>query len=575
MGGFGSPVSYLAGDGTVSVAVGDFNGDGRQDVAAANFLSHEVSILSGDGTGALLPAVNFVVGFEPTSLVVGDFDSDGKPDLAVVHAHPQGDVWVLLNTTEFRRADLTVTVDDGTAVAIPGSPLAYTITVTNLGPDAVTSLRLVDSVPEALLGAVFTPGTGSYNAATGLWTGLNLAAGQSVILTLSGVVDPMATGTLVDTATVSTVVGVLDPNPANDSATDIDTVAPAANLALTMTDSPDPVPTGGTLTYTLTVSNLGPLQATGLMLVDPLPAAVTFVSASPGPPVCTVAGSTVTCALGMLASGASEVVTIQVTANHYTAAVNTASVSANEVDPVAGNNIATEHTFILFGSEGELTHGYLRWTDLAALPGPVEKEGLFRFLRDSRSSYEVVVDAASGDISAGTGVHLQRVGADLVTVLQDSVAVGVGFARSLRVENASAQAVDDEAVRVQSAGCTTDCGPDDVYRIRAYETTYSIPRFNNTGGQITMLLVQNHGDEPVAGTLRFWSPAGALLASRGLALGPRGTLVLDTTTVAGVSGASGSITVSNDGSYGVLTGKAVALEPGTGFTFDTPMATRP
>jgi uncharacterized repeat protein (TIGR01451 family) len=367
---------------------------------------------------------------------------------------------------------------------------------------------------------------------------------------------------------------VLDPNPANDSATDTDTVAPAANLALTMTDSPDPVPTGATLTYTLSISNLGPLQATGLTLVDPLPAAVSFVSASPGPPACTLSGATVTCALADLDAGASDVVTIQVTANHYTMATNTASVSANEVDPVAGNNVATEHTLILFGGQGELAHGSLRWEDLAALPGPVEKEGLFRLFREPRSSYEVVVDAASGDISGGTGVLLQRVGPNLVTVLQDSLAVGVGFSRSLRSENASAQAIDDEAIRVRSAGCTTDCGPDDVYRIRAYETTYTIPRFNNTGGQVTMLAIQNHGDEPVAGDIWFWSPAGALLTSRILVLGPGGSLVLDTTTVPGLSGASGSITVSNDGSYGILTGKAVALETGTGFAFDTAMGPR-
>jgi uncharacterized repeat protein (TIGR01451 family) len=574
-GGFARPSSYPAGDGTVAVAVGDFNGDGRQDVAAANFDSHELSIFAGDGTGGLLPAINFTVGFAPSSLVVRDFDGDGKPDLAVFHAHTAGDVWILLNTTEFRRADLTVALDDGTAVAVPGSPLTYLITVTNLGPDAVTSLKLVDPVPPALLNAVFTPSAGSYNPATSLWAGLNLSAGQSVTLTLSGVVDPMATGTVVDTATVSTVVGVLDPVPANNAATDVDTVAPAANVALTMTDLPDPVPTGGTLTYTLTVSNLGPLQATGLTLVDSLPAAVSFVSASPGPPVCNLSGATVTCALPDLGVGASQVVTIQVTANHYTMAINTASVSANEVDPATGNNAATEHTFILFGGEGELTHGSLRWTDLAALPGPVEKEGLFRLFREPRSSYEVVVDAASGDISGASGVLLQRVGADLVTVLQDSLAVGVGFSRSLRMENASAQAVDEEAIRVRSAGCTTDCGPDDVYRIRAYETTYSIPRFNNAGGQITMLVIQNHGDEPVAGNIWFWSQTGALLASRVLVLGPRGTLVLNTTTIPGLSGVGGSITASNDGSYGVLTGKAVALEPGTGFAFDTPMATRP
>jgi uncharacterized repeat protein (TIGR01451 family) len=560
---------------TISVAVGDFNGDGRQDVAAANFSSRDVSILSGDANGGFLPAVNFSVGFEPSSLVVGEFDADGKPDLAVVHSHNLGDVWVLLNTTEFRRADLAVAKDDGTAVAVPGSPLSYTITVTNLGPDAVSSLLLADSIPPALLGFVFAPSAGSYDPATGLWTGLSLAAGQSATLTLSGVVDPMATGTLVNTAAVATMVGVLDPNPANNSATDTDAVAPAANLALTMTDSPDPVPTGGSLTYTLTVSNLGPVQATGVTLVDPLPAAVNFVSVSPGPPPCTASAGTVTCALGSLAPGASDVVTIQVTANHYTMATNTASVAANEVDPAASNNVATEQTLILIGGEGELTHGALLWTDLAALPGPAAKEGLFRLARQPRSSYEVVVDSASGDVSGVTGVWLQRVGADLVSVLQESVAVGVGFARSLRFENASAATIQDEAIRVRSAGCATDCGPDDVYRIRAYETTYSIPRFNNTGGQRTVLVLHNNGHEPVAGNIWFWDHAGALLANRMLVLGPRGTLVLDTATLPGVAGAAGSITVSNDGPYGILAGKAVALEPGTGFSFDTPMAPRP
>lgn len=570
-GGFGPPHSYPAGDGTASVAVGDLNGDGRQDVAAGNFLSEEVSVLSGDGTGALLPPVNVSVGFFPSSLVAGDFNADGKQDVAVVHAHSRGDVWILLNTTVFQKADLAVAKDDGTTMAIPGSPLSYTITVTNLGPDPVTALQLKDPVPPALLGPVFTPSVGSYNPGSGSWTGLTLPGGHSVTLTLSGTVDPLATGTLVNTATVATVVGVLDPNPGNDSATDTDTVAPAANLALAMTDAPDPVPAGGALTYTLTVSNVGPLVATGVTLVDPLPAAVSFVSASAG---CTASGATVTCALGSLDPGASQVVKIQARANRYTMAKNTASVAANEVDPVAGNNVAMESTLILFGGAGELTHGSLRWEDLAALPGPAAREGLFRLVREPRSSYEVVVDAASGDVSGASGVLLQRVDADLATVLQDSVPAGVGFGRSLRVENASDQPIDQEAVRVASAGCTTDCGPDDVYRIRAYETTYTIPRFNNAGGRLTVLVLHNRGSEAVSGNLWFWSPAGALLANRSFMLAPHGGLVLDTTAVPGVSGASGSITVSNDGAYGIVEGKAVGLEPATGFSFDMPMVAR-
>jgi len=573
-GGFGPPASHPAGDGSVSAEVGDFNGDGRQDVVVANAFSHELSILSGDGAGGFLPAVNLSVGFAPASVAVGDFDGDGKDDIAVAHNHPVGDVWVLLNTTVFQKADLAVAQDDGTTVAVPGSPLTYTITVTNHGPDAVSALQLKDTVPAALLAPVFTPVVGSYNPDSGAWTGLSLPAGHSVTLMLSGTVDPMAMGMLVNTATVATMVGVLDPNAGNDSATDTDTLAPAANLALAMTDSPDPVAAGGALTYILTATNLGTAQATGVTLTDDLDPAVDFVSVSPGPPACTVSAGTVTCALGTLDMGASTTVTIHATANRYTMATNTATVMANEGDPVAGNNIATASTLILFGSTGELTHGSLLWEDLAASPGPLAREGFFRLVREPRSSYEVIVDAASGDISGASGVLLQRVGADLATVLQDSEAVGVGFGRSLRVENASDQTIEDEAVRVGSAGCTVECGPDDVYRIRAYETTYTIPRFNNAGGQVTVLVLHNRGSDTVSGTLWFWSPVGALLASRGFTLAPHGSLVLDTTTVAGASGAAGSITVSNDGTYGIVEGKAVAFEPATGFTSDTPIEAR-
>ena len=53
------------------------------------------------------------------------------------------------------------------------------------------------------------------------------------------------------------------------------------------------------------------------------------------------------------------------------------------------------------------------------------------------------------------------------------------------------------------------------------------------------------------------------------------TLVLNTATVAGASGEGGTITISHDGRYGDLTGKTVALEPSTGFSFDSPMIARP
>ena len=69
----------------------------------------------------------------------------------------------------------------------------------------------------------FTPSTGAYNSGTGEWTGLNLAATQSVVLTLAGTIDPFARGNLVNPVTVSPPAGFTDPNGTNDSASDTDT----------------------------------------------------------------------------------------------------------------------------------------------------------------------------------------------------------------------------------------------------------------------------------------------------------------------------------------------------------------
>jgi len=133
--------------------------------------------------------------------------------------------------------------------------------------------------------------------------------------------------------------------------------------------------------------------------------------------------------------------------------------------------------------------------------------------------------------------------------------------------------VNDEYVHLTSASCTTTCGPDDVYRLRSYETTYAIPRFNNVTTQITALLVQNPSSYTITGTVYFWGGPGNLLASVPLNLLPKQTFVLNTSTV--VPGLGGSITVANDGRYGDLSGKCVALEPATGFSFDSPMISRP
>ncbi len=116
-----------------------------------------------------------------------------------------GDVAAGAQTFDFPlsgTADLSIAKTDSQISAVPGASITYTITVTNNGPDTVTSLTVNDPVPGAISSPSFTPSTGVYDGITGLWTGLNLTSTQSVQLTFAGTIDPFARGGLLNTATV-------------------------------------------------------------------------------------------------------------------------------------------------------------------------------------------------------------------------------------------------------------------------------------------------------------------------------------------------------------------------------------
>ena len=121
---------------------------------------------------------------------------------------------------------------------------------------------------------------------------------------------------------------------------------PAADLAVTQTDSPDPVGKGGALTYTIVGTNQGPATAPAVQLTDVLSTSVRFASVTSTVGSCSQLDSTVTCALGDLASGGSATVTITVTARRTGTATNTAQVSSPSPDPNPANNTATEQTVI-------------------------------------------------------------------------------------------------------------------------------------------------------------------------------------------------------------------------------------
>jgi hypothetical protein len=228
------------------------------------------------------------------------------------------------------------------------------------------------------------------------------------------------------------------------------------------------------------------------------------------------------------------------------------------------SNDAGGRTSGVVTASAELVNGFQLQTDLAG--GAVD---VYDISQKPDSSYEVVVDATSGDIDP---LLLQRFSSGN-TVVQSGLPVStIARSQSLRWANLTTNTINNETVRVQSGGCTTNCGTDDVYRIRAYETTYSVPRFNNSATQVTVLLLQNPTDYVITGTVFFWDAAGAPVSTSAFSLTPKAVLVLNTSTI--VPGASGALTIAHDGRYGDLSGKTVALEPATGFSFDTPALPR-
>src|SRR5260370_1824784 len=101
-----------------SVAVGDFNGDGKLDLAAANYNSKSVAVLLGNGDGTFQAPLNFAVGSIPWSVAVGDFNGDGKLDLVVAN-HSDNTVSSLLGNGDGTfRSPRSFAVGAGPAFAV-------------------------------------------------------------------------------------------------------------------------------------------------------------------------------------------------------------------------------------------------------------------------------------------------------------------------------------------------------------------------------------------------------------------------------------------------------------------------
>ncbi|WP_277871163.1 DUF7507 domain-containing protein [Dokdonella fugitiva] len=251
-------------------------------------------------------------------------------------------------------ANLAIGKTDGSASATPGAPITYTIVASNAGPSAVTGATVADVVPANITGATWTcvgagggtcppSGSGAINAS------VNLPVGGTATFTLSGTVAAGATGTLVNTATVTPPAGTTDPTPADNSATDTDTLAPNADLAITKTDGATSATPGAPISYTIVAGNAGPSDVTGATIADVVPASITgatwtavYTGGASGP----ASGSGNIAATVDIPVGGTATFTLAgtVSAGATGTLSNTATIAApaGTTDPTPANNSATD-----------------------------------------------------------------------------------------------------------------------------------------------------------------------------------------------------------------------------------------
>ena len=175
-----------------------------------------------------------------------------------------------------------------------------------------------------------------------------IAAGGSATVTVTYTV-PASTTDSPQVNTVSVTSAVPDPDTANDTATDSDTVTANADVADVKADSPDPVIAGETLTYTITVTNAGPSDAHARHLTDSLPTGLSDATYSLDGGRRRRRGRALSRSATMVPGAVHTIVitaTVDADVAPGTILVNNATVSSSTSDPDPANNDATAPTTV-------------------------------------------------------------------------------------------------------------------------------------------------------------------------------------------------------------------------------------
>ncbi len=232
------------------------------------------------------------------------------------------------STTVNPDIDLSITKTDSVDPVNRGSQLTYTLVVTNSGPSGATNVEVVDTLPSDVTFVSATGGTVTGTVGTSNPVTVNvgtLASGESKTVTITVNVSQTAAATFNNSAIVRSTESTagFDRDTTNNTDTEATATQSLIDLAITKTDSADPVTPGETLVYTVVVTNNGPSDATLVRVDDNLPDGIRITSATstvgtvtiPATAQDTVAANNddLVVNVGNLASGATATITVNAT----------------------------------------------------------------------------------------------------------------------------------------------------------------------------------------------------------------------------------------------------------------------
>jgi LPXTG-site transpeptidase (sortase) family protein len=239
-------------------------------------------------------------------------------------------------TVNGQAADIAVTKTVNNSTPNLGSNVTFTITATNHGPSNATGVQVTDVLPAGLTYVSSLASAGTYDPVTGIWNIGAMTSGTNATLALTATAT--RTTSVINTATKTAEVQP-DPVPANDSSSATVT-GQAADIAVTKTVDNQTPNLGTNVTFTITATNNGPSNATGVQVTDVLPAGLTYVSslASAG----TYDSVTGVWNIGALTNATNATLAIVATVTRTTPLINTAAKTAEvQPDSVPANNSAT------------------------------------------------------------------------------------------------------------------------------------------------------------------------------------------------------------------------------------------